>query len=469
MLTLMAGRSWADSARIYIDDFSVKQGEEIELKVMVEADVYVTQAQFSIEIPEGFEFVNKGTARRPAYGSNTENSAGLAFSSNMTGSQLNVFLSDADQIGTEEMSGELAVVYIKAKDDARIGEHVFKLTEAVASDEKATRFATPDADVKVKVYKECTISLGVNDAAYGSASITPVQDIYITGTSITVTATPNEGYKFVKWSDGTNDVSTDNPYTAEVTDDMTLMAVFAPNQYTMTFVLDNGEENVVITQDYATELTAPADPTKTGFTFKGWSPEIPATIPASDQTFTAQWERNKYKLTFVVDGAETTSDVLYEDPVTKPEDPTKEGYTFTGWDKEIPATMPAENLTITAQFSINQYTITFVLDNGEENVVMTQDYGTELTAPANPTKEGYTFKGWDKEIPATMPAENLTIKAVYEENETSEIATLLANKSFVDVYTLKGTLVGRRISVDNLNKILNRGVYIIDCVKVFIR
>lgn len=151
LLTLAVGRTWADSARIYVGDFSVDPGEEFELKVMVDADVYVTQAQFCLEIPDGFEFVNKGTERRPVYVNNTENSAGLTCSSNLTGNQLRVFLSDASQIGTEEKSGELAVVYLKAKDDIVPGEYLLKLTDVVASDEKATRFATPDADIKVAV------------------------------------------------------------------------------------------------------------------------------------------------------------------------------------------------------------------------------------------------------------------------------------------------------------------------------
>ena len=82
-------------------------------------------------------------------------------------------------------------------------------------------------------------------------------------------------------------------------------------------------------------------------------------------TFTAQWERNKYLVTFIVEDTVAKKDsVLYEGTITKPADPVKEGYTFTGWQPEIPETMPANDLTFTAQFSINQYTMTFVLDNG---------------------------------------------------------------------------------------------------------
>ena len=102
-------------------------------------------------------------------------------------------------------------------------------------------------------------------------------------------------------------------------------------------------------------------------------------------------------------------------------------------------TVPAENITITAQWKINQYTITFDTAGGSEVAPITQDYNTQITAPANPTREGYTFVGWDKEIPQTMPAENITITAQWKDTEkptgeisvgTSKWNTLLNNITF---------------------------------------
>ena len=102
-------------------------------------------------------------------------------------------------------------------------------------------------------------------------------------------------------------------------------------------------------------------------------------------------------------------------------------------------TVPAENITITAQWKINQYTITFDTAGGSEVAPITQDYNTQITAPANPTREGYAFNGWDKEIPQTMPAENITITAQWNDTEkpTGEISvgtnkwnTLLNNITF---------------------------------------
>ena len=165
------------------------------------------------------------------------------------------------------------------------------------------------------------------------------------------------------------------------------------------------------------------------------------TVPAENITITAQWKINQYTITFDTAGGSEIAPITqnYGTAITAPANPTREGYTFMGWDKEIPQTMPAENITITAQWKINQYTITFDTAGGSEVAPITQDYNTQITAPANPTREGYAFNGWDKEIPQTMPAENITITAQWKDTEkpTGEISvgtnkwnTLLNNITF---------------------------------------
>ena len=187
---------------------------------------------------------------------------------------------------------------------------------------------------------------------------------------------------------------------------------------------------------YGVGATLPAadDMTYTGHTFKGWYDNenltgSPVTAIGGAETgnkeYWAKWEINQYTITFDTnDGSEIapiTQD--YGTEITAPDTPTRKGYTFKGWDKEIPETMPAENITVKAQWEINQYTITFDTNGGSEIAPITQDYGTEITAPDNPTRKGYTFKGWDKEIPKTMPAENITITARWKDTEkpTGEI------------------------------------------------
>ena len=160
-------------------------------------------------------------------------------------------------------------------------------------------------------------------------------------------------------------------------------------------------------------ITAPADPTREGYTFIGWDKAIPATMPAENMTLTAQWRINQYTITFDTDGGSAIAPITqdYGTAIAAPAAPTKTGYTFANWDRAIPATMPAENMTIKANWAVNQYTITFDTDGGSAIAPITQGYGTAITAPADPTKTGYTSAGWDKTIPATMPAGDMTITA----------------------------------------------------------
>ena len=249
----------------------------------------------------------------------------------------------------------------------------------------------------------------------GKADITITQDY---GTPITAPADPTrEGYTFKGW-----DKEIPKTMPAE---NMTVKAQWEINQYTISFDTNGGSEIAPITQDYGTKITAPADPTRKGYTFKGWDKEIPETMPAENMTVKAQWEINRYTITFDTAGGSEIAPITqdYGTNITAPANPTRKGYTFKGWDKEIPETMPAENITVKAQWEINQYTIAFDTNGGSEIATITQDYGTEITAPDNPTREGYTFIGWDRDIPVTMPAENITLKARWKDSEkpTGEI------------------------------------------------
>ena len=181
-----------------------------------------------------------------------------------------------------------------------------------------------------------------------------------------------------------------------------------------------------------TLATRPDAPAATpGYTFGGWNKaDGTAWDYASDKvtdniTLYAKWAANTYTITFDTVGGSEIAPITqdYGTVITAPEAPTREGYTFIGWDKEIPTTMPTENMTVTAQWEINQYTITFDTNGGSEIAPITQDYGTAITVPADPTREGYTFIGWDMEIPTTMPAENITLKARWKDTEkpTGEI------------------------------------------------
>ena len=279
------------------------------------------------------------------------------------------------------------------------GEKVYDFKDIYTKNEALTLYPVWNTN-------KYTITFDTN----GGSEIAPITQDY--GTEITAPDNPTrKGYTFKGW-----DKEIPETMPAE---NITVKAQWEINQYTITFDTNGGSEIAPITQDYGTKITAPDNPTRKGYTFKGWDKEIPETMPAENITVKAQWKINQYTITFDTNGGSEIAPITqdYETAITAPDNPTRKGYTFKGWDKEIPETMPAENITVKAQWEINQYTITFDTNGGSEIAPITQDYGTEITAPDNPTRKGYTFKGWDKEIPETMPAENITVKAQWEINQ----------------------------------------------------
>ena len=162
-----------------------------------------------------------------------------------------------------------------------------------------------------------------------------------------------------------------------------------------------------------------------------------AIVPAEVTKLTVQWTAPTYAVTLntnggtIADGKDVTG-YTYGVGATLPTDVTRTGYTFKGWyDNEGLTGDPVTAIGNTetgnkeywAKWEINQYTITVKPENGKADITITQDYGTAITAPADPTREGYTFIGWDIEIPTTMPAENITLKARWKDIEkpTGEI------------------------------------------------
>ena len=161
-----------------------------------------------------------------------------------------------------------------------------------------------------------------------------------------------------------------------------------------------------------------------------------ASVPADVTELTVQWTAPTYTVTLNAgDGTINSGNVTsytYGVGATLPTDVTRTGYTFKGWyDNENLTSSPVTAISNTetgnkeywAKWEINQYTITVKPENGKADITITQDYGTPITAPADPTREGYTFIGWDREIPTTMPAENMTVTAQWKDIEkpTGEI------------------------------------------------
>lgn len=213
--------------------------------------------------------------------------------------------------------------------------------------------------------------------------------------------------------------------------------------------LGNSSEDIHIIVKTGSDFTAPAsdDLTRpdgdTGnfFMWRGSNGKfyVPGdSVPADVTALTVQWTVPTYAVTLHPNGGTINSGNVtgytYGVGATLPtaDDMTYTGHTFKGWyDNENLTGSPVTaiggtgtgNKEYWAKWEINQYTITVKPENGKADITITQDYGTVITAPADPTREGYTFMGWDREIPTTMPAENITLKARWKDCEkpTGEI------------------------------------------------
>ncbi|ENM3965194.1 InlB B-repeat-containing protein, partial [Vibrio cholerae] len=233
---------------------------------------------------------------------------------------------------------------------------------------------------------------------------------------LTLTATPTAGYSFSQWQGCTS--TNGNQCSVTMGQAQQVSAIFTAQSYTLSFNGNGGSAVTPITANFGSTITAPADPTREGYTFAGWTPALPNTMPASNTTLTAQWTVNPYTISFNSDGGSAVTPITanFGSTITAPADPTREGYTFAGWTPALPNTMPASNATLTAQWTVNPYTISFNSDGGSAVTPITADFGSAITAPADPTREGYTFAGWTPAVPNTMPASNTTLTAQWTVN-----------------------------------------------------
>ena len=194
--------------------------------------------------------------------------------------------------------------------------------------------------------------------------------------------------------------------------------------FTVTFLDKDG--NVIATQEVepGDNAVAPDAPKVDGYKFIGWDTDL--TNVQSNMTVTAQ-----YAVAYTVRFVDWDGELLKNEQVAKgkdatpPEDPVRTGYNFTGWDKDY--TNVQSDLTITAQYKIKTFTVRFLDWNDTELKVETVEYGKSATAPEAPTRDGYTFKGWDTEFDNVKS--NLDVKAVYEKNADEAIDEINSSNS----------------------------------------
>ena len=215
------------------------------------------------------------------------------------------------------------------------------------------------------------------------------------------------GYTFTGWSPAV-------PATVPA-NDATYTAQWQINTHTVTFDANGGTGGRSGTQDYGTTIVVPTV-TRTGYDFTGWLPEVAATVPDNDVTYTAQWTPKKYQIAFDANGGiGGWSEARDYDSALAAPVVSRVGYTFTGWSPAVPATVPANNATYTAQWRVNTHTVTFDANGGSGGWSDVRDYGTAIVAPTV-TRTGYSFKGWSPEVAATVPDEDVSYTAQWEAN-----------------------------------------------------
>ena len=243
-----------------------------------------------------------------------------------------------------------------------------------------------------------TIAFDANGGT-GSSSGT-----FVFGTSLTAPAVTRTGYTLTGWLPA---LSSTVPAA-----NTTYVAQWSQDSYAIVFDANGGTGGTNNSIPYGTALSAPTV-VRTGYTFTGWQPAVPSTSPAASTTYVAQWSVNSYTLTFNANGGTggTSGSVAYGTSITAPA-VTKTGYTLTGWTPSVPATMPANSLQLTAIWTVNTYDVTFMVD-GSQYVKLSTAFGTAISKPADPVKAGSIFLGWDPGIPSSMPNQNLTFNALW--------------------------------------------------------
>ncbi|MBQ8157416.1 MAG: InlB B-repeat-containing protein, partial [Prevotella sp.] len=280
--------------------------------------------------------------------------------------------------------------------------------------------------------------------------------------AVVYTLTADEGYELTALTDNDAAVSPLPTLGEEQTrantegeEFVTLNASFTPITYTLTYTLNGGTATNPDTYTIETTTFTLNNPTMVGYDFAGWKlngvGEAMMTVTITQGStghlaYTATWTPTVYNIVYTMDGGTATpanpTTYTIETETFTLNNPTKTGHTFKGWklngegDAMTTVTISqgsTGHLAYTATWQINKYTITFDSNGGSAVAPITQDYGTTVTAPDNPTKPGCDFAGWTPALPATMPAENITVTANWT----------------VKTYTV--SITGGGVSADNMN------------------
>ncbi|MCI6250493.1 MAG: InlB B-repeat-containing protein [Bacteroidales bacterium] len=218
------------------------------------------------------------------------------------------------------------------------------------------------------------------------------------------------GYHFDGWNPAYNTTSTVPQWGIHY------QIVWKPNDYSFSFDSNGGTAVDTLTQTYDNAFVTPADPSRTGYTFLGWQPALPDSVPAADMTFTAQWQVNTYTLAFDANGGTPVDTIVqnYDTALVPPAAPSRTGYTFLGWEPALPDSIPPYDITYTAQWQVNSYALSFDSDGGTAVDTIVQNYDTALVPPADPVLTGHLFAGWMPALPDSIPPHDAHYVAMWQ-------------------------------------------------------
>ena len=355
-------------------------------------------------------------------------------------------LNNAEIVGN---SGCVATLTIKADETIKSGTYTAALNNILISDRKGNEGSLDNTSVTWNyqaVAQTYTITYLVDGEEYA----------VVTQTAGEVPVLPEEpqkeGHTFSGWANLPEVMPSEN---------LTVEAMFMVNVYTVTYILD-GEVFAEQPVDYGAAVIPPTAPEKEGYEFAGWE-NVPETMPAQDLEIHGTYEVKYYTLTFIVDGEVfKTESVAFGTTITLPTAPEKEGHTFVGWG-DVPETMPAKDVTLTAQFSVNEYTLTYVLD-GAVYATFQVPYGTAivpLEVELDATRE---FNGWTN-LPEVMPAHDVTVTGT---TTLTDIASVLSETAYADVYDINGKRIATQVTLQWMKQHLQSGVYVVNGKKLFL-
>ncbi|MBQ7462969.1 MAG: InlB B-repeat-containing protein [Bacteroidaceae bacterium] len=375
---------------ISVDDVAIKAGETKVVSINLNnSQTNIVSFQMDLSLPDGITLNKAGCGLSGRF---TDSDQELTIGKQPNGDYRLTSTSLALK-PISDTSGEIFKLSLSAASDAKGGTASLKnIILATSNSQKLTV-----ANVAFKVNVSYSLTYKVDGEVYKTKTI-------VYGSSITPeTAPTKEGYTFSGWSG--------LPATMPNHDVVVTGTFF--KKYTLTYKVD-GEVYKIVSVAYSTTIIPEPAPIKRGYTFSGWN-GLPTTMPDHDVTVTGTFIVNEYTLTYMVDGVVyKTQSVAYGEVITPEPAPSKEGYTFSGWI-EIPYTMPAHDVTVTGKFIVNKYTLTYKVD-GAIYKTYSVAYGAAITPEPFPTKEGFTFSGWN-EVPAIMPAHDMIVTGFFSINQ----------------------------------------------------